>query len=322
MKTRNSQQGMALLILVFIITLAITSYILHSLSSASIEKERDTKTFAALSEAKTALLGWSVRQNSPGQLPCPEDITLIGLPTEGQAQSNCTSPNPVIGRLPWRTLGLGDIRDGNDEKLWYVISTGFRTSPINSNSLGQLTVDGVPNSAVAIIFSAGVPLAGQSRPATNAAPAAITQYLESSNNDGDNTFVNSGPVGSFNDRLMPVSHAELFSIVTNRVLGEIKGDGNGLNGYYASESKYPYADALPLADGFSDDTVLIGTPSYQAGLLSLDFTKMITDDSGASISVRDALINNNWFQLINYAVTSNQQQVTLILNGKTILVKP
>jgi len=308
--TGFKQNGAALIFLVSILALAVTAYALHSLTGNEYKAERELITAKALVDAKSALLGWSVLQNSPGRLPCPEDLTVLGTASEGQAQSACTSPSPVIGRLPWRTLGLGDIRDGNGDKLWYVISSGFRTSPINSNTVAQLTLDGVPNSAVAIIFSVGSPLLAQARPAPTASPASVTQYLEGSNNDGDNTFVSHGVIGSYNDRLISVRHSDLFSIVTNRVLRMIKGDSTqGLVGFYTAQAKYPYADDVP-PDGVADSTVLLGTPSYQAGANSLFF----------NASDKTTLLSNGWFPLTNYAVTAIQQSVTLTLNGKTLTI--
>ncbi len=314
MKTRlnekilaSHQKGAALIALVFVITLVFLAYTLYATTGVEYKAERDLRTAKALVEAKSALLGWSVLQNNPGQLPCPEDTSLIGLPTEGQAKSSCTLP--AIGRLPWRTLGLGDIRDGNGDKLWYVISSGFRNPPINSNTLAQLAVDGTPNSAVAILFSVGIPLAGQSRPSSNLAPAAVTQYLEGSNNDGDNTFVSNGAVGTFNDRLLVVKQSELFSLVTNRILRLIRGDGTeGLVKFYpANSNKYPFADIN--ADGDADNNKLSGTPSYNSGS-SLFFNAID----------KATLLSNQWFPLISYVVSPSQQQVTLTLNSKTLVV--
>jgi len=306
------QNGAALIFLVSILALGVTAYALHSLTGNEYKADRELATAKALAAAKSALLGWSVLQNIPGRLPCPEDTALIGFPGEGQALANCTSPNPVIGRLPWRTLGLGDIRDGNGDKLWYVISTGFRISPINSSTAAQLTLDGVPNSAVAIIFSAGNPLLAQSRPAPTASPAAVTQYLEGSNNDGDNTFVSKGVAGSYNDRLISVRHSELFSPVINRILREIRGDSaQGLVQFYTTNSIYPYADTD--ADGVANVGVLSGTPSYDGV------------DPGSlffSTATKAMLLNNGWFPLITYAVLATQQEATLTLNGKTLVVTP
>ena len=248
----KQQRGALLILLVIALGILAVTLFVGLLSSSDIQNQRDKKTAAALAEAKVAVIGWSASRYStsgsytPGQLPCPEDLTLIGTANEGTAASNCTLP--ATGRLPWKTLKTGDIRDGYGEKLWYAISAGFRTSSItpsiNSTTLAQLTVDGVPNNAVAIIFSAGPPLAGQVRPVPTAlTPPLTSQYLDGSNNDGDNQFVTQGSAATFNDKLLAITHHDLFSVVERRVISVIIGTGTapstGLRYYYANNAAYP-----------------------------------------------------------------------------------
>lgn len=243
--TPSTQQGMTLILLVFIIGMAATAFLLNALNANTVKIERDKKTAAALMQAKQALISWAATQPSLtklGQLPCPENTSLIGMPTEGTSQNTCTLP--AIGRLPWRTLGLEDIRDGNGDKLWYAISTGFRSTNINSDTPAQLTVDGVAASATAIVFSPGRALAGQVRQLpTIANPPDITQYLELTNNDGDNTFVSMGAADTFNDRLLTISHDELFAVVERRVAGEAL---NCLNAYALNPVSGPPSPPPPI----------------------------------------------------------------------------
>jgi len=63
-------------------------------------------------------------------------------------------------------------------------------------------------------------------------------------------------------------------------------------------------------DGVADSTVLLGTPSYQAGANSLFF----------NASDKATLLSNGWFSLTTYDVTPTQQSVTLTLNGKTLTI--
>lgn len=217
------------MVMLVIMVMGALTFLVSSLSKSGMQIERDKVTAAALAQAKEALIGYAASASTPGKLPCPEDTSRIGTSTEGQALSSCSNSSPTIGRLPWRTLGLGDIRDANGDKLWYVLSAGFRNSPINSDTPAQLTVDGISNKAVAIIFSVGAPINGQSRPTpTSSSPPDITQYLDSSNNGGGNTFVSTGP-GNFNDRLLLVTHDDLFHVVEKRVAREVV---NALDEYY------------------------------------------------------------------------------------------
>ena len=244
----RQQRGALLILLVIALGILAATVFVGILSSSDIQNQRDKTTAAALAEAKVAVIGWSASRYStssiytPGQLPCPEDLSLIGTANEGTAKSSCTLP--ATGRLPWKTLKTGDIRDGYGEKLWYAISSGFRTSSINSTTLAQLTVDGVPNSAVAIIFSVGPPLAGQVRPVPTAlTPPLTNQYLDGSNNDGDNQFVTQGSAATFNDKLLAITHHDLFSVVERRIISVIIGAGTapstGLRYYYANNAAYP-----------------------------------------------------------------------------------
>jgi type II secretory pathway pseudopilin PulG len=145
------QQGAALMVFAVLLSLGGAFFLVRSLNKASTTyaAERDQKTQQALQTAKAALLGYiastaaDTTNTPPGQFPCPEDTTKIGQTTEGEALTSCTSSTlPQIGRLPWKTLNLGDIRDGWGEKLWYVLSPGFRAAPINSTTPYQLTQAG------------------------------------------------------------------------------------------------------------------------------------------------------------------------------------
>ena len=304
------QQGGALLIFMLVVVLAGMATLFGLLDSNRMKFERDKKTALVLSEAKSALIGWSVLQANMGRLPCPEDTAQVGMSAEGTAQISCVLP--AVGRLPWKTLGLGDIRDGNGDKLWYVISAGFRTSPINSASPAQLTVDGLAGAAVAVVISPGNILGAQTRPdVTSTNPPIVTGYLDLTNNDGDNTFVTNGVTTSFNDQILLVKHSELFTPITKRVLGEIKGDSaQGLVQFYNANALYPYADTN--ADGNVDNLATSGMPSYNGSPANLFFSN----------SLKTSLVNNGWMALTTYNVASDQQSVTLGLYGQTLMVAP
>lgn len=309
MKSKQ-QKGAALIYLVFVLCIIFTAYSLQSISQATNSTYRQQKTEQALNEAKQAIIGWSALSNNPGQLPCPEDYTLIGTLNEGTAKSNCNIL-PAIGRLPWKTLGIGDVRDGNGDKLWYVISSGFRSSPINLNTPAQLTIDSVANSAVAIIISPGTPLTNQVR--LNSGVPVTSQYLDLSNNDGDSSFITKPFSTSFNDRVRVISKTDLFDVVNYRILGEIRGDAaQGLKKFYLAKNYFPYADNNN--DGDADSLTFSGTPSYQgAGTNeSLYF----------STAKKTMLTANGWTPLIQYRLQTDQQKVLLTLGNSKIEVAP
>lgn len=307
------QRGAVLLIMLIILIAGASAMLLRSLNSSTMRLEREKITADALAQAKEALIGYAVSNNTPGKLPCPENTASIGFPNEGQAQGSCSNSLPVIGRLPWRTLGLGDLRDGNGDKLWYVRSPGFEAAPINSDTPAQLNVDGIAKSAVAIIFSVGAPINGQSRPVPTAGtPPVITQYLDLSNNDGDSSFVTTGSSDTFNDRLLLVTPDDLFQVVEKRIAKEVN---TALANYLATNGVYPYpakfSDATCGSTCISDPTVCRGRLPQTA--LPVDWAGMPT-----------WFYLNHWYLTIMYSAGTGHLasapvgcNATLVVSGNT-----
>jgi hypothetical protein len=260
------------------VAVMVFAYVLTSrLNAASrfvgIDREHNAMVLA---RAKRALIGYMAQraslsaENNPGRLPCPEAPAFFGDPAqEGIAAGNCTLP--AVGRLPWRTLGLDKLADAAGEPLWYAVSPGWAlpfagaTLTINSDSVGQLTVDGAANSAVALIIAPGpamTVLAGgacaawsQSRPA--AGPLGVRNYLECANatSPPDATFVTGTPGGSFNDQVLRVTAADLIPalevVIAERMQREIAPAlrtvyGAAGWGTSAANPLYPFAARFDL----------------------------------------------------------------------------
>lgn len=240
-KGASKQRGMTLIILIFLIGLAGTVFIIRTLNGTTALIERDKRTAQALEEAKAAIVSWSLVQTTPGRLPCPEDTTSIGTANEGQAAGSCSNSQPVVGRLAWRTLGLGDLRDGNGDRLWYARSPGFHSAPINSDTIPIITADGVQ--AAAIVFSPGASLGSQSRPVpTSAQPPDVANYLDSPNSTSNQTaFVSTPQSSSFNDRLLAIKLDDFMPSVEKLALNEAK---LALNNYHTSHGYFPFAASL------------------------------------------------------------------------------
>ncbi len=180
-RTARKQRGAAFILSVFILTIVGVSAFIAMTRGSRGEIESERVTTAALAEAKAALLGYAAGvpltgPERPGDMPCPD------LDNDGDADPPCATEARSLGRLPWRTLGLRDLRDGAGERLWYAVSARFRNNPrsscatpvdvtcLNSDSRGTLTVrmnDGVvladgmnpdpfvPSGAVAVILAPG-----------------------------------------------------------------------------------------------------------------------------------------------------------------------
>jgi hypothetical protein len=276
--SRNAQRGMALLATLAAATLVFAYLLTSRLNAASqfVGLNR-THNAQALAQAKQALVGWialnaASTDTNPGRLPCPEAPGYFGNPTqEGIAAASCTLP--AVGRLPWRTLGLKKLVDAVGEPLWYVVSPSWAipspgaTLTINSDSVGQLTVDGTSNDAVALIIAPGPVLNAQacggsaawvqSRPA--AGPPDLRNYLECTNatSPADATFVTSAAGNAFNDQVLRVTSADVLPVLEAAIADRMQREiapalkaaaytSTQYVGLPASVPLYPYP--VPFAD--------------------------------------------------------------------------
>lgn len=254
--SKSSQKGVVLVLFAFVLGLVVTSLGIKFLSGGSLQIQSDVYSIKALSEAKAAVIGNVI--SSMGKFPCSEDVTLIGLATEGQASGGCSNAAVSVGRFAWRTLGTGELRDGSGAKPWYALSVGFRTVPVNSDTVGQLSIDGVQNQAIALLFSPGRPLSGQSRPIpTSSSAPVVADYLEAENSDGDRDFSTGLSSATFNDQLLAIKADDVFPTLEKRVLGEFK---NYLNAYKAIWGAFPFPAQFgnPTLANYIGDAALSG----------------------------------------------------------------
>lgn len=209
------QRGAALLIFSIIIVMAALAYLVSSFAPDLSEARRERKSQEALAQARDALIGYALRYrddqvakdlNSDGDddrvmygyLPLP-DLGSSRNQNIGCGQEGCDANTftgiafdvngigpSVIGRFPWRTLGIEPLRDGHGECLWLIVSSLHSRiqrsappptlPPMNWDTLGQLDIvvaNGGPalisalanahERPVAIVFSPGPPLPGQNR---------------------------------------------------------------------------------------------------------------------------------------------------------------
>ncbi len=308
-----NQRGLALIMLISILAMGGLYFFVSQFNSVRAHQDRDLKTAQALKMAKEALIAWSVMSTTaPGQLPCPEDTSLIGMATEGQAMASCGN-TLRIGRLPWKTLKVGDLRDGYGEPLWYALSPGFRTVPINSATPAQLTLDGT-GSAVAIVFSPGPPLAGQTRPAISAAvPPAVANYLDLSNGSGSTAFASTGSPETFNDTLLAINSQDLFSAVTPRLAGDLRGyPGKGLQGYMDIHGYLPCAATAASA-------------GLQVALTPTGLFPYNDPDMAFDTATNNRLANNNWFGILTYSApdcgTATAMSATITIGSKIVSLR-
>lgn len=161
-----------------IVVLGAASFLLAKLNSKSGKLRQAQQTAVALAQAKEALIGYALTytdQGRPGQpqgyLPCPD------MNGNGTAFGACSNKGEsVIGRLPWRTLGIPALRDGSGECLWYVVSGTYKNNPklvLTSDTEGLLLIKSEAGAtligstpaerAIAIVFAPGPIVAQQDR---------------------------------------------------------------------------------------------------------------------------------------------------------------
>ena len=182
------QRGQAFLLAVLLLIIGASALFYNLATPGKIDIAKDKVTADALAQAKAALIGYAAGVSNlaggdrPGDLPCPD------LNDNGAPSTPCNTQASRIGRLPWKTLGLHDLRDGDGERLWYAVSTNFKDSTrtacaapgdagcLNSDARGTITVrnsagtvvnDGTnpdaytPSGVIAVIFAPGAVLQRQ-----------------------------------------------------------------------------------------------------------------------------------------------------------------
>ena len=260
-KPSSKQRGIALIIFALILVMGATALFVSQLDGNDIKIERDKKTAAALAEAKSALIGYAagtsllVAGPRPGDLPCPDKHPLGAL--EGTPSTPCNAN--ALGRLPWKTLGIADLRDGSGERLWYAVSSNFKNSTrttcsspgqvgcLNSDTKGTITArdssgtvinDGSSTSgAIALIIAPNSPLQRQDGLVQNRSVAnynTANHYLDNTVVEDNGNFVD-GSLNGFingevknaslqvivNDRMIAISKQDLMPLLEKRVANEV-----------------------------------------------------------------------------------------------------
>jgi hypothetical protein len=180
------KQGAVLLLLLLILILGAASFLVSSLNSSSVQNERDNRTTLALAQAKDALIGDSVSTpslESAGYLRLPDlGFGMGNEPAEGSSPPNFTGndiDHSVIGKIPWKTLGISPSHDGQGNCIWYAVSGRFKNnpttnSPFNWDTPGQIDVvdengNAIASNIAALIIAPGQPLDRQDRALSNPA---------------------------------------------------------------------------------------------------------------------------------------------------------
>jgi len=302
------QHGAALMVMLVIVVMGIAAALVGSLSMTALKNTRQETTSNALAQAKDALIGKSITYDDyPGSLPCP-DTDNDGISDAG-GSSECPS---YVGRLPWYTLGLPDLRDAAGERLWYTVSRNFRrydsVRPLNSNTKGTLLIysaDGVTQQtqagydAVAVIFSPGSPVSSQTRN-TVAQQNSAANYLDIANSrnnaSASGPFIAGTKSDTFNDQLLFITTRNLMPLVEQRVAGEVK---RALANYRTTNGYYPWADTVTASSDYDSND------GYNRGWLP---NNALPVNWAGTFRPPQWFFDNQWYTLIYYSVARDYTQ--------------
>lgn len=321
-KPAARQGGAALLVIFLIILLAGMGMFFSKLNSAQ-PATRDQQTAAALAQARDALIGYaaSYADTHPGQvfgfLPCPD------INNDGSAET-CDQMNlTVVGRLPWKTLDLPDLRDADGECLWYAVSGSFKNNPppglLNWDSAGKLRVvdaasgqtlvaaddlAGNDGGAAAVIFAPGAPLAGQERPGGSQTCSGTTAnnygaYVDSGSFPASGVAtVRQGRRGdaTANDQLLWITPREIFTRIRQRGSDDFRVQTNYFLGLLGARLTTPSL-ASPVS-AVTQGSKLVG---------------YVPQSGGASPPLFEEW-QRKWNDQLRYLVCSPQTQC-LVVNG-------
>lgn len=275
-----------------IVIMGIAAALVSSLSVTALRNAREENTAVALAQAREALIGYAITYGDThtgqvhGYLPCPDTNGSNG---EGSSPlGSCGSKNvSQLGRLPWRTLGLAPLRDGDGECLWYAVSGTYKNNPqtglMNWDTNGQLQafttngtrLDSNNNQVVAVIFAPGRPQGAQNRSGSSA-PLCGGNYTASAYLDNNTArSINNGSVsavasavsqfiqgendGEVNDRMLFITRQDLWNAMQKRsdftqklkdmarVVAECLAD-YGNNNDWSSNKSLPWPAPLSLSD--------------------------------------------------------------------------
>lgn len=324
---RHSQRGQALFLVVLLIAAGALIFVFNLIDTTSAALRREKETANALAQASDALIGYAASSATrPGQLPCP-DMNNDGA-AEAQDGAGCPSGN--VGRLPWITIGLPDLRDAAGERLWYAVSTVFTRNStaccFDNDTKGTLTISQdtaanvITTEAVAVIFSPGLALAGQVRDPANANnPANYLDITDGVNNAVPFAFISAQASPTFNDRLHVVTTTRLWTVVEMRVAREMLAL---LSAYRAASACacYPWA-----ANNFDDDSV----SGRDDGMVPIEVALPHSWGSLAIVVPSWMIGNNEWGKRFFYTVapieTQDHTSGSLTVNGVSknlVLITP
>jgi len=249
----------------------------------------------------------------------------MGTTAEGVAAPVVSPSFPTcsaIGRFPWETLGIDQLRDGYGEPLWYAVTTdkwalvnSMTNLIINPGTANTISYNGVADSVVAVIIAPGPAMnnlgeTSSTKPAacnavnqtTNryVVPLVATNFLECGNATGSYTTV--GPTTSdpgppqrkidwSNDRTISITAAEVMDAIAGALADRLQRQvAPALDNWRTTTSVSSWGQSfMPNASTFSTSAPQANTLCGNSGV-----TEGMPPTIDAATSVSTGTCNTNW----------------------------
>lgn len=304
------------------------------------------KTDASLALAQQALLAYAYQplQSTTCELNCPRpgDLPCPDRNNDGIAEGTCSN-TARLGRLPWKTLGVGDVRDGSGERLWYAVSERYKNNPrilpLNLDTTGTWSVassaalrwDATQGSGVvAVLIAPMQPLVradGWIQQRQDATSDISKHYLDQhaawdNANPQEGTtsgFVMASLRPYFNDVVWPITASQMHQAMQKQVLSELS---RSLRCTTLPCNPYPQPAAVDDVSCLSQLTLLPGqclSAASDVGRLPLDSN---AHWAWASQHALDGSALHHWFQQNGWReqvfYQRSPSKVTLVVAGERL----
>ncbi len=297
----SRQTGVAFLLLIMVLVLSTTTLLMMQVSRNKQSTLRSINTLDVMNFAKDALLGYALNQAVPGTLPCPD--------VDGDGDSDAVSGgcSAVAAWLPFRSLGLDDLRDSSGAKLWYVVDPTYTQGlvPYNSSADSNLRANGVDSAFV--LLAPNTALDGQIRAAGN---ISRTNYFEGLNSDADVYVYQQNISDNNNDQVLSYPLGKFWALLENSIVLPVAA--TALNDYYASCGAYPWVAAFGAV---SLDSVV----SLQQGGLPLDSAVASDGSACAANLIVPSWLRSHWGDQLQYSFCLNTQGQCLNISGDRVV---
>jgi hypothetical protein len=303
--TLARQRGALFIVMATVLVLGFAWFVVAAMGKTGVTKaDKDAKTAAALQAGKKALLSYVAQYAArtgagfefPGRMPCAESLSAIADPDEdkhGVATGACSNVAVEIGRLPWKTLGIDQLRDADGEPLWYALSPNFHpvTFPLNPAPPNPYLNFGTPAAlpydhdnnpatppimVVALILAPGRAL--KSDPCTAfiqeinrySVPLEPRKFFECGNATGVPAYINFGNSTTRNDRVLEITKEEWADAIAGPVADRIQREVAAVMGDFrrnVSDASWERR-FLPFASTFTAPSAndLCGDSNIYAGM--------------------------------------------------------